>query len=113
MGDIWYKNVVIKTNPDNFIKILKTDHKSKYIVSTVVLNETISNHPGFLEKLQTSANSGNISAIALMAKKYLFDEDQENFAKYYRQCCKEVKDINKIFDQVDSEVKFRMSLEES
>merc|ERR1719273_2108951 len=112
MGDIWYKNVVIKTNPDNFIKILKTDHKSKYIVSTVVLNETISNHPAFLEKLQTSANSGNISAIALMTKKYLFDEDQENFSKYYSQCCKEVQ-LNKIFDQVDSDEKFRMSLQEA
>merc|ERR1712241_926166 len=109
-GDVILRNVLMKSDPDSYLELLKEDQK--YIVSHDILEKSICNHPGFLEKIAAAAESGNILANVLLAKHNLSLENREEFSKFYRLCPSDLNPV-KLFDQIDMEEMFNISLDEA
>ena len=109
-GDVYFKNALIKTDPDGYLELLTEDFGRDYIVKNKLLIETIHNKPDFLEKLESSADAGNIPATILMSKYHLIHENEEQFSKFYKSCPTDMNPSN-IFEFIDSEKKFSMSLD--
>ena len=101
---------MIKFDPDSYLELLKEGQK--YIVSHDILEESLSNHSGFLEKIAASAESGNVLANVLLAKHNLSLGEKEKFSKFYRRCPSDLSPV-KLFDQIDTEEKFSLSLSEA
>merc|ERR1719479_707432 len=109
-GDVILRNAVIKCDPDGYLELLKEDQK--YIVTHNILEESLSSHSGLLEKIAISAESGNVFANVLLAKHSLSLEEKGEFSKFYRLCPPDLSPV-KLFDQIDSEEKFSLSLSEA
>ena len=109
-GDVILRNAMIKFDPDSYLELLKEGQK--YIVSHDILEESLSNHSGFLGKIVASAESGNVLANVLLAKHNLSLVEKEKFSKFYRRCPSDLSPV-KLFDQIDTEEKFSLSLSEA
>ena len=104
-----YKTALIRNNPEKYLEMTSSDQDWRKLVSTDVLHGVIRRNPSFPSLLESMADSGKASAVILMTKLSLDQNDQEKLLKYYRNCPTNI-DGSYLFDKIDTDEKFNMCL---
>ena len=114
---VWYKAALIRTNPDGYLSLLKTEPERAvtnfFVRNTDILTEVIAKDSTFVEKLETLSNENNAAATMLLAKLNFSNQNQEDFLKKYEKSVGLVSSprfLLQIFDKVDTFDKLEMAL---